>query len=76
MKKSDLAEAIRAAIWEAGVSANELGNRSGVARQIIGRFLRAERTVTVETAMKLLAALGCSVSITTPKTGTRTKAKG
>jgi hypothetical protein len=59
----NLAEAIREAIRASGQSAGLLGATSGVDKAIISRFLRDERSITVETAEKLLAALGCAVTV-------------
>ena len=69
-----LAEVIREAIRESGRSAGHLGAASGVDKAIITRFLRAERTITVETAEKLLAALGCAVALRISLEELRTRA--
>ena len=61
--QSKLAEVIREAIRASGQSAGRLGAVAGVDKAIITRFLRAERTITVETAEKLLGALGSVVAI-------------
>jgi transcriptional regulator with XRE-family HTH domain len=67
--QSNLAEAIREAIRASGQSAGQLGASSGVDKAIITRFLRDERSITVETAEKLLAALGCVVTVKRVKAG-------
>lgn len=67
MTPTDLAERIREAIRASGKSANQLAAASTVDKGIITRFLRGERSVTVETAGRLLAALGCEVELKGPK---------
>jgi hypothetical protein len=67
--QTNLAETIRNAIRASGKSAGQLGASSCVDKAIITRFLRGERSITVETADKLLAALGCAVTIKRPKAG-------
>jgi transcriptional regulator with XRE-family HTH domain len=64
---TDLAEVIRNALRASGKSAGQLAAASTVHKAVISRFLRGERSVTVETAGKLLAALGCEVEIRGPK---------
>ena len=58
MQPEDLAAAIREALRETGKSTGQLAAISTVHKAVIARFLRGDRTVTVETAGKLLAALG------------------
>jgi transcriptional regulator with XRE-family HTH domain len=67
MSTNSLAEAIRNAIRASGKSAGQLSAASMVAKAVITRFLRDERSITVETADKLLAALGCEIEIGKPK---------
>jgi ribosome-binding protein aMBF1 (putative translation factor) len=71
MKPTDLAESIRQAIRASSKSANQLAIPSAVDKGIITRFLRGERSITVETAGKLLAALGCEIEIKGPKADAR-----
>jgi len=66
MPTDDLAEAIREAIRASGKSAGQLAAASAVHKSVITRFLRGERSFTVETAGKLLAAMGCTVAIMGP----------
>jgi transcriptional regulator with XRE-family HTH domain len=66
MQPNDLAEAIRRAIRASGKSAGQLSAASMVAKAVITRFLRDERSITVETADKLLAALGCEIEVRGP----------
>lgn len=61
-----LAELIREAIRRANVRIVKLEELSTVSKTVIFRFLKGERTITVETAQKILAALGCRVEITRP----------
>jgi transcriptional regulator with XRE-family HTH domain len=67
LRESTLADLIRTAIADCGWTNNQLAVRSGVDRATIGRFLKGERTVTVETANRLLVALGCAVKIGKPR---------
>jgi transcriptional regulator with XRE-family HTH domain len=67
--QTSLAETIRDAIRASGKSAGQLAAASAVDKGIITRFLRGERSITVETAGKLLAALGCAVTIKRQKAG-------
>jgi transcriptional regulator with XRE-family HTH domain len=62
----DLANAIRSVIKASGLSANELATYSTVDKGIIGRFLKGQRSITIETAQRILTALGCTVEITGP----------
>jgi transcriptional regulator with XRE-family HTH domain len=64
--ETNLAESIRAVIRASGQSANTLAIYSRVNKGIITRFLRGERSITVETAQKLLTALGCTVEVKQP----------
>jgi transcriptional regulator with XRE-family HTH domain len=64
MSKPDLSELIREAIRQSGVSLYELGNHATVDPSILSRFMRGERSPTLETAERVLAALGCGVAIT------------
>jgi ribosome-binding protein aMBF1 (putative translation factor) len=70
MKAEDLAAVIREAIHASGKSAGQLAAASTVHKAVIARFLREDRSITVETAGKLLAALGCEVEIRGPKADT------
>ncbi len=66
MRQASLAEQIRTAIRQSGHSVNALSKHAKVDRAIIGRFLRDQRTVTLDTAELILAALGCSVVVQPP----------
>lgn len=55
---TDLTTQLRAAIAKDGRSAYQLARDSGVAQQIITRFMRGKRDVTLATAAKLAQALG------------------
>jgi hypothetical protein len=61
--KDRLADAIRKVIRDSGVSIHALGALSAVDKGILSRFLRGERTMTVETAGRVLNALGCTIAI-------------
>ena len=53
-----LVEELRAAIRSSGESLNHLGERAGVGRDRLSRFLRGERGLNLEAAEKLCRALG------------------
>ncbi len=53
-----LADELRRAIRESGLSFNALATDTGVDKTIVGRFMAQKRTMTVETAGKLAKALG------------------
>lgn len=76
-EKKDLAETLRHAILTSGKSHYELEHASGVGMPTIGRFVRRQRTLTIETAAKLADALGLVLvpSVTKPKRATATVAK-
>jgi len=57
--KPDLAEQLRQAIVNSGLSQHQIAERSGVAQPHVSRFVSGARaTVTLQTASKLAAALG------------------
>lgn len=60
----NLAEQLRTAIRESGLSGNQLAHQAGVPQAVVSRFLRAERTITLDTASKLTAALGLELKPT------------
>ena len=51
-------EALRDAIVESGYNQNQLSKLSGVNRAQINRFVKGERTLTLESAGKIAEALG------------------
>src|SRR5258708_1200170 len=53
-----LVERLREAIRDSGESLNHLGERAGVGRDRLSRFLRGERGLTLDAAEKLCRALG------------------
>jgi transcriptional regulator with XRE-family HTH domain len=61
--QTNLAESLREVIRTSGKSAGQLAAASTVDKGIISRFLRGERSITVETADKLLTGLDCVVTI-------------
>ena len=60
-KRMTLAETIRKAIKDQPVSAYRLNIETGVSQPLISRFIKGERTITIETADKLMAYLGLEV---------------
>jgi transcriptional regulator with XRE-family HTH domain len=59
----NLSEAIRAVIRASGYSVGVIACFSTVDKGIISRFLRSERSMSVDTAERILTALGCTVDI-------------
>ncbi len=64
MNTQDLSEQIREAIRQSGVSLYELGRHATIDPSILSRFMRGERSPTLGTAERVLAALGCGVAVT------------
>lgn len=60
---ADLKQAIR----DAGVSLNELARRAGVSQGQLSRFVRGERNLSLESASKLMIALGLRVAPATTR---------
>jgi len=56
-KVNTLEDQIIQAIKDRGLTSYKLGIMSGVSNTIISRFLRRERTLTLRTASKLVAAM-------------------
>jgi plasmid maintenance system antidote protein VapI len=56
------AEQLRAIILGSGISCGELGRISGVDRRQVARFVSGERDLTLETAGKLIEALGLTLA--------------
>lgn len=65
--RTKLPETIRKAIQDSGLNRFAIEHLSGVNRATLGRFVRDERTITVETADRVLAALGLSVKLVRTK---------
>ncbi|MGD9765992.1 MAG: helix-turn-helix domain-containing protein [Candidatus Binatia bacterium] len=59
---STLSEQLRNAIRESGMSLHDLSNEVGISGGILSRFMRAERSMTLETAEKLCAFFGLELS--------------
>lgn len=57
----NLVDAIRDAVWAAGLSYAELARRSGVSQPQLSRFMSGERDLTLAVADKLFQALGLLV---------------
>ena len=54
---------IRRAVNDSGLSLNELAKRSGVSQPQLSRFMRGERSLTLDSAAKLFQYLGLRVSV-------------
>jgi len=57
-----LVEQLRNAIRASGESLNQLGERCGVGRDRLSRFLRGQRDLTLEAAEKIAEALGLQLT--------------
>lgn len=62
-KQQTISEVIREAIRQSGASSNQLGIHAGVDPSQVSRFLLGERSLTLDTVDRLLAALGCGVAL-------------
>ena len=69
MSKKGLEHQLRQAIIKSGLSQYELGDLSGVNRAQINRFVRGERTLTLESAEKIVDALGLELKPKAHKKG-------
>jgi plasmid maintenance system antidote protein VapI len=58
MKQESIVKVLRQAIIESGYTQNKLSELSGVNRAQINRFVRKERTLTLESAAKIAEVLG------------------
>ena len=58
LEGTGLVEQLRAAIRRSGESLNQLGQRAGIGRDRLSRFMRGERDLTLEAAEKIANALG------------------
>jgi plasmid maintenance system antidote protein VapI len=56
--KPTLAEDLKAAIAASGMNDNQLAKAAGISPIAIGRFVRGERGLTLESAGKIAAVLG------------------
>jgi len=63
----NLPDAIRAAVNESGIGLTELAEASGVDRSQLHRFTRGQRSLTLDTAAEVLAALRLTVRLESPK---------
>jgi transcriptional regulator with XRE-family HTH domain len=57
-KPPDLADQLRRAIGDCGMSLNQLAKATGVNKGQLSRFMRSERSLTLPAAAKLCAHLG------------------
>jgi len=62
-----IADQLRAAILADGRNANQLESATGVSRAAIGRLLKGERDVSLDTAEKLFQVLGVKIASQLPK---------
>ncbi len=60
-KWQSIEKVLRDEIKNSGLTAYEIQFRTGVARQVTGRFLNGERGITFETACKLMICVGMAV---------------
>ncbi|MCH8829371.1 MAG: helix-turn-helix transcriptional regulator [Planctomycetes bacterium] len=57
-KKLDLAEQLRGAFRDSGMSRYMLAKRAGVSYAVVHRFVAAERDITLATATRICDVLG------------------
>lgn len=57
-KTNELAEALRDAVERSGRSCYALSAETGVAASVLSRFMAGERDLKLETASRLIVALG------------------
>ena len=57
-EKATLAEQLRAAIADRGLSGGEVARLAGVDRRGVNRFLAGDKDLTLDTAGRITAALG------------------
>ncbi len=57
-RQTDLADQLRAAFAESGLSRFELARRAGISYAIAHRFIGGDRDITLTTASKLARVLG------------------
>lgn len=57
-RAASLSDALRVAIQGSGISLQQLARESGVDVSILSRFVRSERTMTLELADRLASRLG------------------
>lgn len=58
-----LDEALKRAIRQSDLTPHAMEMRSGVSRANIARYLAGTRTITIDTADRLLRVLGCAVTV-------------
>ena len=58
MKRKSIVTELRKAIVESGYTQNQLSELSGVNRAQINRFVKGERTLTLESAERIAKVLG------------------
>ena len=69
-----VSDGLRTAIADAGLTAYALGRKSGVAQQVIARFLRGERDLKGDTIDRLCVALRLRLVSTARPAGRPAKA--
>jgi plasmid maintenance system antidote protein VapI len=62
--RSTLAETLREAIADSGMSHYAIAERSGVDEAALSKFVRGLKTINIETADKLMIVLGLEVRAT------------
>ena len=65
-KRKTIPAALREGIDASGKTANQLAQETGVSHTVIGRFMRGERDLRLESAEKIAAAVGLSCVLTAP----------
>ena len=71
--RSPIAEPLRQAILDSGLSSHALGRRADVDRRNIDRFLNGERTLKIDTADRLATALGLRLGAMAVRTARRAR---
>jgi len=61
VKNTDWSQQLRQAIAATGLSRYQIAKQSGVSQQVIGRFLKCERSLTLKSAERLGGAVGLMV---------------
>jgi plasmid maintenance system antidote protein VapI len=72
-KNPNVADQLRDAVRDCGLSLGRLARAAGVDPGQLSRFLRAERTLTLPVVVKLCAFLGMSLTPPTRKTEAESK---
>ena len=65
--KPDLSAALKAAIEQSGHTNYALSGLSGVSQSVLNLFTSGERDITLDTAVKIAAALGAELRVKKPR---------